>query len=82
MLDDIKTIEVQTYAMRFDPEDHKSDAVRAAAEKLAEAILDNKYPMIPNKTYLHKWSDAGLISKVNCPSIIQYVEPFTDWNDV
>lgn len=74
MTDDIKTIEVQRYAMRLGEYEVKSSEVREAAEKLAEAVLAHWYPMIPNKTYTHKWSDVGLVSRVNCPSVVQYVE--------
>lgn len=73
----IKTVEVKRYAIRLGDE-IKSPEVRRAAEVLAETILAYQYPMIPNKKYVHKWADAGLISTVDCPSVIQYIEPEED----
>lgn len=74
MDDRIKTLNVQRYGIKLGDEARFS-AVREATEKLAEAILSSMYPMIPNKTYDHVWSGTGLMSSINSPTVIRYIEP-------
>jgi hypothetical protein len=78
--DETKTVRIERYGIKIG-EEAKFEGVRDAAEKLAEAILSAKYPMIPNKTFDHHWVGTGLMSAINCPTVIQYVEPIEDSNE-
>lgn len=72
---DFKTVYVESYGIRLVEEsESKFETVRIAAEKLAEAILASKYPMIPNQTYDHTWSGSALQSSINCPTVFHYLE--------